>query len=645
MTIWYVATTGSDTAAGTEAAPLRTIGKGLAKAMPGDTVLVKAGTYAEGQAAGLTMPRAGKPGAWITLKSETPRGAKIRPNNASASTYAIVSANDYCIIDGFDVSTPLVTDASGKPTASGHNHGILVWGHHHVVIRNCLATNGRESGIAGTQCDFVTIEGNEVYANSWMDWGSGISIYEPTKAALGAGETEPAFRIVIRNNVSHHNVQVAGNRTDGNGIIIDDFQHWQNAGALYALGCLVENNLCYQNGGKGIANHWSDNTLIRRNTCIGNNLDNGNVTTWRGELSQQDCSGVRWEGNLAVPNKAANAANSGIGYYGGNSGSTWTGNATTDAAPNLGGGKALPGSGNIYGIDPQLVDFVPQNPVLANVGWRPSGVEPTPVPDPVPVPEPEPLPTAPAQLSPFALLEPAGIIGNEPAYELGTTIRADKAGKITALRLYRVNATAQPVTLWKGSAKVASGSIAGGAGWAEAAVDVPAAAGDVFIVSVGKTAAQSYPADNALTDAVKGDGFTIPAKGGVYATTRGALPTLVYQASYYWVDVRFAATVTPEPEPDMEELKAALAALAATVSAQVAATAAIDARLKLVEGAPEDYGPRLIAHEERLVTAEAGLADLNQRLAGLETPDLSGVQEELARLDARLDAISGAAKD
>lgn len=641
MTTVYVATTGNDNAAGTEAAPLRTIAKGLAKAVPGDTVLVRPGTYAEGQANGLTMPRAGKPGAWITLRSEVPLGAKIRPNLALGSCYAIIEANSYCVIDGFDVSTPLRFDNAGRAIDSGHNHGILFWGAHHVVVRNCLATNGRESGIAGTQCDFITLEGNETANNSWMDWGSGISIYEPVLAALGAGEEEPAWRIVIRGNVSHHNQTMpAGNRhTDGNGIIIDDFHHGQNEPRIaYDKGCLVENNLCYSNGGKGIAVHWSDNCLVRRNTCADDNLDLlpdpvYGVTTWRGELSQQDCSGNRWEGNLAVPNKA-HAANAGIGYYGGNSRSTWTGNATTDAKPNLGNGSTLPGSGNLYNVDPQLVDWVPQNPALAEIGWRPSGVTPTPVPDPVPEP---PMPDAPAELSPFAAMVPTGIISENVAYELGTVIRADKAGRITALRVYRLNTSNQPIRLWKSGEKIAEGSIAGGAeGWVEVAVDVPAAAGDEFVVSVGKAAQQRYAADDALGAAVTGDGFTIPARGGVYSFTRGEFPTKVYQSSYYWIDVRFAAdVVVPEPEPD--DLAARLDALTARVAA-----------LEAMPPAQVEYGPRILALEERAATTDAALADLHARLAAVEeaaVPDLSGIQEELARLDARLDAIGRAAGD
>ncbi|MEW9516568.1 right-handed parallel beta-helix repeat-containing protein [Streptomyces tubercidicus] len=46
-TTYYVATNGDDNAAGTSAAPLKTINKAAEKAQPGDTVLVRGGTYRE----------------------------------------------------------------------------------------------------------------------------------------------------------------------------------------------------------------------------------------------------------------------------------------------------------------------------------------------------------------------------------------------------------------------------------------------------------------------------------------------------------------------------------------------------------------------------------------------------------------------
>ena len=63
---------------------------------------------------------------------------------------------------------------------------------------------------------------------------------------------------------------------------MDDFHNSQNGSAAgnYPFTTLVENNLVYGNGGKGIQVFLSDNVTIRNNTAYFNNrdkLNNGNL--------------------------------------------------------------------------------------------------------------------------------------------------------------------------------------------------------------------------------------------------------------------------------------------------------------------------------------------------------------------------------
>lgn len=60
----HVSPTGADTNDGSEASPVATINRGLALAMPGDTVLVRAGTFREL----VVVPRSGAAGSPITLR-------------------------------------------------------------------------------------------------------------------------------------------------------------------------------------------------------------------------------------------------------------------------------------------------------------------------------------------------------------------------------------------------------------------------------------------------------------------------------------------------------------------------------------------------------------------------------------------------
>ena len=124
----------------------------------------------------------------------------------------------------------------------------------------------------------------------------------------------------------------AGAHTDGNGIIIDDFQHKQSSGyPSYKYPTLVENNLVYQNGGKGIQVTWSDHVTVRDNTAWHNNLDQANSGTWRGEISNSQSSDNVLVNNIAVADPSVNPANTAIDStsYGGYVNKvTWANNLT-----------------------------------------------------------------------------------------------------------------------------------------------------------------------------------------------------------------------------------------------------------------------------------------------------------------------------
>src|SRR5262249_46951925 len=64
-TDYYVATTGSDSAAGTMAAPFRTVRKAAGLTMPGDTVFIRGGNYTE--AVNVTV--SGTSSAWIPFSA------------------------------------------------------------------------------------------------------------------------------------------------------------------------------------------------------------------------------------------------------------------------------------------------------------------------------------------------------------------------------------------------------------------------------------------------------------------------------------------------------------------------------------------------------------------------------------------------
>ncbi|MDT8855529.1 right-handed parallel beta-helix repeat-containing protein [Paracoccaceae bacterium Fryx2] len=339
---FYVSTNGSDNGDGSAGNPFRTITRAIENLGAGDEVIVKAGTYNES----LNINRGGSADGYVTITSETPGGALIRPPSGAWNAIS-VNAN-YVIVDGFDIE-----GRSGDGIEANHVH--------HVKILNNTIHGAGESGIQFNWSEFITIDGNETYDNGSSGWFSGISIYQNRN--ITGDTTTPGFRTIVSNNISHDNVTKAGQHTDGNGIIIDDFQSTQTGGyPSYTFPTLVENNLVYQNGGKGVQVTWSDYVTVRNNTAWHNNQDPLNTGTWRGELSNSQSSNNTWVNNIAVADRSINSNNTAIDNtsYGGYVNNViWANNLTFNgtagqSSVRTDGGNAMPSAanGNILGVDP-----------------------------------------------------------------------------------------------------------------------------------------------------------------------------------------------------------------------------------------------------------------------------------------------------
>jgi parallel beta-helix repeat protein len=85
---------------------------------------------------------------------------------------------------------------------------------------------------------------------------------------------------------------------------VDDSRHTEggfNEPAYDGL-TLVENNIVFDNGGRGITVFLSDHVIVRNNTCY-HNLKDMNLA-WRqvqGEFTAANASDVRFVNNIAVP--------------------------------------------------------------------------------------------------------------------------------------------------------------------------------------------------------------------------------------------------------------------------------------------------------------------------------------------------------
>lgn len=283
----YVSQSASDKGDGSAHTPFNTITKAVnSKLKPGDEIVVRDGIYNE--SVFIPAYKSGLPGRPITLRSDTPRGAKIR----AVKAHSIMTFASYIRIQGFDA----VGGISG--------HGV-----HHVEVLNNVVHDSKAGGIYFARSEFLLVAGNVTHSNSSDAVNSGISIHIPQN--VSGDTTTKGFRIIVRNNWSYNNVMKmkTGMHTDGDGIIFDDWmlrfladnpEKYEPGTKPYRYPGLIENNLVYGNGGPGIIVFVTDNITVRNNTSFNNSTDPLNKTLKRFEMVNVSGSHNTWVNNIAV---------------------------------------------------------------------------------------------------------------------------------------------------------------------------------------------------------------------------------------------------------------------------------------------------------------------------------------------------------
>jgi parallel beta helix pectate lyase-like protein len=171
---YYISPLGSDAAAGSLAAPWKTLQKAANAVAPGDHVVVRAGTYT-----GFNLTTPGTAAAPITFSADP--GVTItapNPSGPQAGKDGInVEGADYAIIEGFDVV--------GMPRA-----GIRVVTDTNVIVRNNVCDNNGTWGILTGFAQNVDIE-NNVTSNSHTQHG--IYVGNSAGTTRRSGTTSAAF--------------------------------------------------------------------------------------------------------------------------------------------------------------------------------------------------------------------------------------------------------------------------------------------------------------------------------------------------------------------------------------------------------------------------------------------------------------------
>lgn len=306
--ILYVAGTGSDSNDGlTEATAKRTLQAAANITQPGDSVLVMNGTYSQTDPNQniLTILRNGTSSASIAYIGYPGQSPLLTARNYNAisvqASYIIVQ--DLTLQGNLgeltlsqaqaaqnDLSNP-VTIGNGINISAPYNNptGYVS----HIVIRGCTVHDFPGGGIGSNRADYITITENTVYRTSWYSpyGNSGISLYQ-----LWNSDGSTAVKNIISRNVSYQNQNLIpfyaqGRVTDGNGIIVDDARNEQLNSTLgvYPGRTRVEDNIVYENGGRGINIFNSDHVDVVNNTSWHNAL-HPDIT---GELAINQTSDVR----------------------------------------------------------------------------------------------------------------------------------------------------------------------------------------------------------------------------------------------------------------------------------------------------------------------------------------------------------------
>lgn len=293
----YVSVDGDDDADGSRQNPLRTIPAAMWMVEPGDTVWVGGGTYDEqaDQYNAISLRKSGRPDAWITLRAMPGE----RPLVLTTGWHGLQAyGHSYWHIEGFEFDGRQGTVNSGGGMVINNES-------HHIRFVDNWIHHFRGGGIGVSHSDYVHLENNRIWANATVapQQTSGISLYQ-----LAAHDDAPGFHNVITGNYVYDNENLVptsqGFVTDGNCVIIDDLRNTQGSSRypVYEQATLVTNNICFDNGGRGVHVYLSDHVHAANNTLFRNTRSND---IGHGELSASRSSDVTFVNNLVVSRNGA----------------------------------------------------------------------------------------------------------------------------------------------------------------------------------------------------------------------------------------------------------------------------------------------------------------------------------------------------
>ena len=343
--VYYVSPGGNDNNNGLSVgSPFATLTKAQASAIAADTIYLMTGDYPpftinkSGSASGTITYKAypgDKPlitcdsnGWWSLLQISasfiTIDGLEVKGINQSL-TLAMGEANYNKILAAKDAGTTPDWQSTTNTNTNGISVGDGTQVFHHITVKNCKVHECSAGGIGSGNADYLLYENNEVFNNGWYCMWATSGIGAIHNISIDSGSN-----MIIRGNRVYNNytsVKWISIRaySDGNGIIID-VQHPEAGYPGYRGKILVENNVVFDNGGRGLYIMSAQNAIFRNNTSYWNSK------SWfsdGGEMVVFDSHDITFVNNIGWANPAYSAKNFGIrddGAWGTNANITWKNN-------------------------------------------------------------------------------------------------------------------------------------------------------------------------------------------------------------------------------------------------------------------------------------------------------------------------------
>jgi Right handed beta helix region len=288
-----------------ELKPYQTLGKVAKLVNPGDTVLIKNGTYSA-----FTISRAGSSDtARITWRAYPGHNPEIKSNGTEWQVIKVEAS--YQTIDGLKITgyNDNITlqqaeadhDAAGGGSSKFNTNGIVVDNRvypptnpttykakadqvHSLTVQNCDISKFAGAGIGVLPGDYIVIKNNKIHDNAWYTryGGSGASIFTTNAPVTYTNAQYPGYRNVVVGNTFWNNKGLVkwkdalggGKYSDGNGFILDTTSV-DDLETEYAGRTLIANNLSVSNGGSGIHAYQAIHADIVNNTGYKNGTQVG----------------------------------------------------------------------------------------------------------------------------------------------------------------------------------------------------------------------------------------------------------------------------------------------------------------------------------------------------------------------------------